>query len=410
MNEIADCGRRTLEGNEDDFISKREEFKPWTMQQAYFAVLGGFVADAKSFWSAEHLTFTPSGIIELAKAGLLPTLTSDSVEDKSKADALAKMLVLVQTGWFLVQCVARLIQGLPLTLLELHTVTHIFCALGMYIIWFKKPYNVNSPHVCDDIETIELAALFALNIRATNLYKFDITNQAHPACCQRHEISPEQVRHVHPRAKTLDPKIRNHLELANRAIDRLKRRGSHFRWFTCDNGELHGYPRLTIPVRSDFKMDGRIEKGDNARRDQDLKFRIRWYFAILLSVLYGGAHLSAWKSHFPTLVEKWMWRASGISLVSVPVTFELFMQCSSGQSDILTLVNKCLARSRRSEKMLSRVLLVFSILPAIAMTLVLAVYPGARLYFLAESFAALRAPPIGTYKTIEWTDFIPHAS
>lgn len=37
------------------------------------------------------------------------------------------------------------------------------------------------------------------------------------------------------------------------------------------------------------------------------------------------------------------------------------------------------------------------------------VYPVARVYLLAESFAGLRSVDEGVYRTVEWTGFIPHA-
>ncbi|KAI9507066.1 hypothetical protein F5148DRAFT_1208293 [Russula earlei] len=37
----------------------------------------------------------------------------------SKGDAASKTLVVMQTGWFVMQCVARVVQGLPVTELEL---------------------------------------------------------------------------------------------------------------------------------------------------------------------------------------------------------------------------------------------------------------------------------------------------
>lgn len=37
------------------------------------------------------------------------------------------------------------------------------------------------------------------------------------------------------------------------------------------------------------------------------------------------------------------------------------------------------------------------------------VYPVARVYLLAESFAGLRSVDNRVYKTVEWVEFIPHA-
>jgi len=52
--------------------------------------------------------------------------------------------------------VARKIKGLPLTLLEIHTLVHVFCALVMYCFWFKKPVRVRDPTVVDKTAGNEL--------------------------------------------------------------------------------------------------------------------------------------------------------------------------------------------------------------------------------------------------------------
>ncbi|KAF1960890.1 hypothetical protein CC80DRAFT_266608 [Byssothecium circinans] len=74
----------------------------WTHEQAFFATSGGFAVDTSSFYPLPTLTLTPSALQFLASHGLLPTTTPATVSDKSKADYVAKVLVCVQAGWFLV--------------------------------------------------------------------------------------------------------------------------------------------------------------------------------------------------------------------------------------------------------------------------------------------------------------------
>lgn len=42
-------------------------------------------------------------------------------------------------------CITRKIAGLPLTLLELNVITHVTCALMVYVCWWEKPHNVGQP-------------------------------------------------------------------------------------------------------------------------------------------------------------------------------------------------------------------------------------------------------------------------
>jgi hypothetical protein len=60
-----------------------------------------------------------------------PIISKEEIKDKSKGDALTKGLVLIQTTWFLLQCVARGVQHLSLTELEFPTAA--FALLNSHI-------------------------------------------------------------------------------------------------------------------------------------------------------------------------------------------------------------------------------------------------------------------------------------
>jgi len=71
-----------------------------------------------------------------------PTITTEEIEDKSKGDGLSKLILILQTGWFIVQCIARGAQGLAITELEIATMA--LCSLNamMYFFWWYKPLDV----------------------------------------------------------------------------------------------------------------------------------------------------------------------------------------------------------------------------------------------------------------------------
>jgi hypothetical protein len=151
---------------------KEKKKETWTMEQAFFALSGGFAVESSSFSPHKRITFTWPGIILLAKLGLLPNETPETVSDKSKADYVAKALVCLQAGWFFIQCIARVSQKLPLTLLELHVLAHVLCAFAMYVLWIRKPYDVCSPILCRDETVVDLAALFALHVKTVRAFTF----------------------------------------------------------------------------------------------------------------------------------------------------------------------------------------------------------------------------------------------
>ena len=72
-------------------------------------------------------------------------LTEAEIKDKGKSDWLAKSLVLLQTSWFVMQCIARAIEHLPVTHLEIVTLAYAAMNFVIYAFWWNKPLNVDRP-------------------------------------------------------------------------------------------------------------------------------------------------------------------------------------------------------------------------------------------------------------------------
>ena len=134
---------------------------PFDMYYAHYAVMGGFVVDISHIHNYLHrLTLTPKAVAFLAKHGHFLQVSHYTINDKSKADLLAKGLVLLQVCWILFQTLTRRITGLPITLLELHTtLIHVAMALTMYGLWFRKPMDVRDPTWVDPTAFQDLLAL-----------------------------------------------------------------------------------------------------------------------------------------------------------------------------------------------------------------------------------------------------------
>ena len=71
--------------------------------------------------------------------------TEAEIKDRGKSDWLAKFLVLLQTLWFIMQCIAHGIKHLPVTHLEIVTLAYVAMNFVIYIFWWNKPLNVNRP-------------------------------------------------------------------------------------------------------------------------------------------------------------------------------------------------------------------------------------------------------------------------
>lgn len=82
--------------------------------------MGGVVIEAGEHIATNNrLSLTAEGIRLLSFLDRLPNVKEHQIRDKSKADGLAKFLVVLQAGWMIIQTIGRVQQNLPVTLLEM---------------------------------------------------------------------------------------------------------------------------------------------------------------------------------------------------------------------------------------------------------------------------------------------------
>ncbi|KAM7214722.1 hypothetical protein V8F06_009887 [Rhypophila decipiens] len=107
---------------------------------------------------------------------LIPDISEADIRDKSKANGLAKALICFQATWFCVQCIARMAQGMALTLLELNTFAHAICTVLIYIFWWHKPLDVEEPiailgpHASAMAGYLLIEFKYGSEVKKTNIY------------------------------------------------------------------------------------------------------------------------------------------------------------------------------------------------------------------------------------------------
>ena len=131
------CSARLLNDHVAALNQAKGTVVPWSMTHSFFACAGGFAFELESLngviggqSSKEEqrpvrLTLTARGMMLLADTGHLPVVERAVIDDKSKANNLAKAAVLVQATWMIIQVIGRLAARLPVTLLEVNTVAHV---------------------------------------------------------------------------------------------------------------------------------------------------------------------------------------------------------------------------------------------------------------------------------------------
>lgn len=118
--------------------------------------------------------------------------------------------------------------------------------------------------------------------------------------------------------------------------------------------------------------------------------------AILLPVVYGGIHLTAWDFTFPTDIEHLLWKAACLYII---VTFPLVV--------CIALLGVLILNHLDIPQYSSTASMGDSLYYSIGVILLIG-YIFARFYIVLEALISLRKAPIGVYWTPAWLQMIPH--
>ena len=192
--------------------------------------------------------------------------TEEEIKDKGKSDRLAKFLVLLQTSWFVMQCIARAIEHLPVTHLEIVTLAYAATNFVIYIFWWNKPLNVNRP------------------VR--------VFRKSEPSATQDQVIS-RATRH----SRAWWEEVRNVLK------------------------------RIVIFITGLQDADVDLRREDRVPRfwanSDENNAIIANMIVLVVGVCFGAIHCVSWGFPFPTHTELLMWRLSSVAITAVPTYISL---------------------------------------------------------------------------------------
>ncbi|KAG2034705.1 hypothetical protein BDR03DRAFT_964291 [Suillus americanus] len=117
----------------------------WTVIHGFFAWMGGFILHVDG---EPRGTLTTDELLQFVRDGSVgrPAITEAEIKDRSKGDMLSKWVAILQLVWFFIQLIARYIQNLPVTLLEIDTLGVAALTCISYGLWFNKPKDVRLPY------------------------------------------------------------------------------------------------------------------------------------------------------------------------------------------------------------------------------------------------------------------------
>ncbi|KAG1794786.1 uncharacterized protein HD556DRAFT_1236346 [Suillus plorans] len=252
----------------------------WTITHGFFAWMGGFMLYVDGMPRA---TLTPDELLEFVRRGSvdMPVITEAEMEDRSKGDGLSKGIAILQLVWFVAQLVARYIQNLPITLLEIDTLAVAALTCIPYALWWKKPKDVGRPYI--------------VHLKAT---------AAPPG-----QLRYEKFSHI---SRSYYRRIRGHIIypfvcLMGIAVDPSPRAARSRRV-----PSLGGYDRGFV-----FKFD---HNGGPLTRYRVGKIVL--LIGCFSGMVFGGIHCLGW-NHFSTAMQSTLWRTTSLLVICAPVVISL---------------------------------------------------------------------------------------
>ncbi|KAG8809784.1 hypothetical protein FRB91_005157 [Serendipita sp. 411] len=285
-------------------------------------------------------------VYRLLDDGKLQLPPKIEIDDKSKSDWIAKSLVLLQTLWFVTQCIARKVGHLPLAELEVVTLGYILLNLVIYVIWWDKPQKVSTP------------------IRVF--------------CGEFPHRNDKQ-----------------------RQFEQEMKKSYWMKLFSLLFGLQDDYVNLWSIEKTPTFYSG------NPPNDWPIKSMPLEFVALMVTTVIGGLvgaiHFLAWSSSFPTHKMHILWRWGSTLMTAAP--FPTFAYCIAGLfSESLHNVGNNFAMIIRN--WVARPLFILS--GILSMSLVPLAYVVGRVITLTIAFQTLSSLSSEAFQSIQWTNIFPH--
>ncbi|KAM6490665.1 hypothetical protein JOM56_014008 [Amanita muscaria] len=340
----------------------------WTETHAQFVRMGGFRLNEKTF-----LDCVKDGTIDL------PKVSKDEILARSKGDSIAKTITVIQTAWFVFQCIHRRSQDLLLTELEITTLAHTLINFFIYFCWWHKPYGVALPIEVPFKER-----------RPETIGERDEKVESKRGSSDGNEIiqvpqtteigeNPTQPPPNDDPSRTSEKGV----PVATKSSDDKSPVAAAYKEVKSDvearnstSPQLSWYTRLGIKTFS-------------VSEAEQLSIHGRTVVSIIYFIVggaFGAMHCLAWNSTFPTRAEQLTWQVSSLIVVVI------------GGTSLASVIHEREISNNEALVILFGMFAVF----------LLPLYCLARVSLFVLALLQLRALPYAAYATPSWTIFYPH--
>ena len=311
--------------------------------------------------------------------------TEKEINDLSKADAFTKAFACIQSGWLIIQIIVRVSVGLPITQLELATMAFVACALTMYLLWWRKPFGVET-RTSITVNAYADSDKQVLVDRLSNRYHSSSTIRRASLIRYFEQILGVQNR-GQPIQKASVDKFAIHKAQMDHQFCEMDMTREVFANIFVDGFEdlRKGLFRLKMAVR--ILIRNILGKPDSVMVPRELTRTLALYAT---GTLFSALHLAAWNWNFPSSTIRELWRIFAITATGTgPVTI-LF---------VFAILGLAAVDINTSNIRVDLVICLF-----------IFVYAASRIGLVALIFYCFYFMPAGVYKTVNWLQFLPHFS
>jgi len=404
------------------YLAEQHQRRGWTMTHGFFVIMGGFTLHDERGTPLRILE--PIELESLSEAGKIewPSITEEEIQDRSKGDYLSKGIVLVQTSWFIAQCIVRGAYKLEVTELEVATLAFAAMTGVTYYLWWNKPLDVRCSVpvylLKDEKEKGHSQRILSVSptvnpVSVSPPISCDLnSNHVDSKSSKSEETQILQVT-SHPRPNPQEPITSNSPHhIASGTPEPKVTRIRQFSAFIQRQRQKHGivlglaYVFLLYPFVAFFRTFGDVWVSETLH--DSVPLRVPTFYAPkytsyssafivgaiqCVAVVFGGIHCVAWSFHFPSLQEKLAWRISAASVTGLPILVMASTLLVTPNNDVENWSN------------LSRFLNALWMPTA---TVIIVLYVIARIILLVLPCIALRALHPTAFVEIEWAALFPH--
>ena len=346
-----------------------------------------------------------------------PCISADEIMDRSKRDVFAKGFAVLQTTWFITQCIARAVYGLTITELELATLAFAILNGILSFLWWNKPQDVTCPapvYLCHPSSESKCEA----GMQTTdpeyeeNLdHDLQVSFIHSDSSCTMKMSEDDQLLEKEMESTPLQL----HAFTFAHCIWRL----GYMVWFsicivwqpvmlmaTCNtitDSRPLSVPTFYAPYTDPLNDDSNVYSSWFHNSES-----LSAIIAIIVGILFGGIHCIAWSFTFLSVAERRIWTSSALIITVIPFVWGSFEVLAVPFRLIIKSIKRWYDPDSKSVGKSSQSSYYLQKFHEYTGTITWVVYFGSRAALLILPVIALRSLSPDSHLDINWSSYIPH--